>query len=162
MSLNEAVTAEVNFPILGLDVSARRIGLAIAETAASLPQPLYTYQRNTRAEDLRQCVQLIEKYQIALVVIGLPLNMDGTEGERACWMRRFARHLQQLITVPVRLVDERLTTVEAQEKLAARGAGRAEIEEILDSVAAALILERFFAEIATAATEDKAMNKVDN
>lgn len=154
MLADETVSVEVNFPIIGLDISARRIGMAIAETAASLPQPLYTYQRNTRAEDLRQCQQLIAKYHIALVVIGLPLNMDGTEGERACWMRRFARQLQQLTTVPVLLVDERLTTVEAKEKLAARGAGRAEIEEMLDSVAAALILERFFAENVTS---DKAL-----
>lgn len=150
MSGNEEITAEIIFPILGLDVSARRIGLAIAESTALLPQPLYTYQRTTRAEDLRKCQQLIAQYHIAMVVIGLPLNMDGTEGERSRWMRRFARQLQQLVSLPIRLVDERLTTVEAHEKLTARGAGHAEIAEILDSVAAALILERYFETIKTA------------
>ena len=131
------------FPILAMDVSERRIGLAIATSRLAAPQPLYTYARTTRAEDLQRCREWITRYQIQSVVIGLPLNMDGSSGERARWMRRFARQVQQLTDRPVMLFDERLSTVEAREYLAAQGLRPEEQSERVDAVAAALILERF-------------------
>ncbi|MHB9133101.1 MAG: Holliday junction resolvase RuvX [Armatimonadota bacterium] len=134
------------FPLLGLDVSERRIGLAIAEQYLAAPQPLFTYQRVTRAQDLARCVDWVTRYKIGGVVIGLPVNMDGTHGPRVLWMRRFARELQARIPVPVLLQDERLTTVEAEELLLARGLGWQAREEQVDAVAAALILQRFLDE----------------
>ncbi len=134
------------FPLLGLDVSEQRIGLAICDSPAAPPQPLFTYVRVSRARDVVRCVEWVQRYRIGAVVIGLPLNMDGTPGPRAQWMRRFARELEARLPVPVYLQDERLSTVEANEQLAAQGLERSVRQERVDAVAAALILQRFLAE----------------
>lgn len=134
------------FPLLGLDISPTRIGLALAEAPSVFPHPLYTYLRKTRARDLAQCAECARRRGAGGVVIGLPLNMDGTPGPRARWMRRFARELRQLVEAPVMLQDERLTSVEADEMLVEQGLGRDEREERADAVAAALILRRFLTE----------------
>jgi putative holliday junction resolvase len=132
-----------------LDVSERRIGVAAVDGPGGLPRALFTYARVSRARDLAQLLAWAGRFGTATLVLGLPLNMDGTEGPRAVWMRRFARHLGEATGLPVRLQDERLTTVEADEVVSgqwsvvsggsARDAGN-------DAVAAALILERFMAE----------------
>ncbi len=135
------------FPLLGLDVSEKRIGLAMLDhPAAMLAQPLFTYQRVTRARDLAQCTEWVQRYQAGTVVLGLPLNMDGSPGPRARWMRRFAYELQQRLAVPVVLMDERLSTVEAEDLLRQSGVAREARAERIDAVAAALILQRFCAE----------------
>ena len=134
------------FPLLGLDVSDRRIGVAIAESADAPSSPLFTLQRTSRARDLGRCVEWVQRYDIRGVVIGLPLNMDGSTGPRAEAVTRFAEELRTRIAVPVWLHDERLSTVEADELLAAQGMSAAERKERLDAVAAALILQRFLHE----------------
>jgi putative Holliday junction resolvase len=136
----------VTFPLLGLDISDRRIGVAIAGGLPVAPRPVCTYLRTTRADDLARCVAWVAEFGCAGVVIGLPLNMDGTAGDRAVWMRRFARHLGAMLAVPVWLQDERLTTVEAEEILQERGLRRNERAAQVDALAAALILERFLQE----------------
>lgn len=137
---------EYNFPLLGLDVSASKIGLAIAESATALPQPLYTYERMTRARDIAQCVAWVERYGVQGVVMGLPLNMDGSAGTRAQWMQRFRREVQARLHIPIVWQDERLSTVEADEILLAQGLAWEARAERVDAVAAALILERFLRE----------------
>jgi len=132
-----------SFPLLGLDISETRIGLAICEHVLSPAHPLFTYVRRTRAQDLARCVEWVQRYQIGAVVIGLPLNMDGTTGPRAQWMRRFARELTEQICVPVILQDERLTTIEANEAMQEQGVSPEERAERVDAVAAALILQRY-------------------
>lgn len=134
------------YPLLALDVSERRIGLAITDGPTTPPQPLFTYQRTTRARDVAQCAEWVRAYHIGALVIGLPLNMDGTAGEKAQWMTRFAREVQQRVQIPVFLQDERLSTVEADELLQQAGASRQAREERVDAVAAALILQRFIEE----------------
>ena len=134
------------FPLLGLDVSEKRIGLAIVDSPGAPPQPLFTYARVTRERDLAQCVEWVRRYHIGTVVLGFPLNMDGTLGTHAQWMQRFARKLRERLTIPVALQDERLTTVEADELLRNSGTGREARDERIDAVAAALILQRFCAE----------------
>ena len=143
---NECRTPAACFPLLGLDISDTRIGVAVGEHIQSPPQPLFTYIRRTRARDIARCVEWVQRYQIGAVVIGLPLNMDGTPGPRAQWMRRFARELAERITVPVALQDERLSTVEANELLQAQGVSPRERAERIDAVAAALILQRYLDE----------------
>lgn len=134
------------FPLLGMDISETRIGLAVCESVQSPPQPLFTYVRRTRALDLTRCVEWVQRYRIGAVVIGLPLNMDGTPGPRAQWMRRFARELAERVSVPVILQDERLTTVEAEEALREQGLPPEERAARVDAVAAALILQRYVRE----------------
>ncbi|HEY3415626.1 MAG TPA: Holliday junction resolvase RuvX, partial [Armatimonadota bacterium] len=121
MPNSDAHEGQWHFPLLGLDISETRIGLAMAEHPDVFPYPMLTYTRVTRERDLAQCDEWTRRYHVGGVVLGLPLNMDGSEGPRARWMRRFARHLQERITVPVLLQDERLTTVEADELLVQRG-----------------------------------------
>jgi putative Holliday junction resolvase len=140
------VPGAVIFPLLGLDISDRRIGVALANASPAAPRPLFTYARTTREHDLAQCAEWVEEYACRGVVVGLPLNMDGTPGPRATWMRRFTRHLQERLDVPVWLQDERLTTVEAEDILRERGLRREEREAQVDALAAALILERFLQE----------------
>ena len=84
--LPHPVAHDMPYPLLGLDISETRIGTAVVDHAQASPQPLFTYQRETRARDLAQCVEWIRRYRIAGVVIGLPLNMDGAAGARANWM----------------------------------------------------------------------------
>ncbi|MHB0936831.1 MAG: Holliday junction resolvase RuvX [Armatimonadota bacterium] len=134
------------FPLLGMDISETRIGLAVCESVQSPAQPLFTYVRRTRALDLIRCVEWVQRYRIGAVIIGLPLNMDGTPGPRAQWMRRFARELTERINVPVILQDERLTTVEAEEAMREQGLSPDECAERVDAVAAALILQRYLHE----------------
>jgi putative Holliday junction resolvase len=128
------------FPMLGLDVSEQRIGLALAEHPTAPPTPLFTYARTTRARDLAQCADWVARFGVQMVVVGVPLNQDGTLGPRARWAAGFARDLQRRLPVTVVVQDERLSTVEADERLALlTPAARAERQ---DAVAAAIILER--------------------
>lgn len=140
--MTDSPTASVAFPILSMDISDRRIGLAIADNAIAPPHPLFTYQRISRARDLAQCTTWVEKYQVGAVVIGLPLNMDGTPGPRAQWMTRFADELRARLAVPVLLQDERLSTVEAKEAVGARYNADTDV----DAIAAAYILQRYLQE----------------
>ena len=137
------------FPLLGLDVSERRIGLAMAEQRQAPPSALFTYTRLTRARDIARCAEWVQRYGAGAVVIGLPVNMDGSEGPRVVWMRRFARELQQHVAVPVLLQDERLSTREADDMLCAQGLDSSARAERIDAVAAALILQRFLTERAS-------------
>lgn len=134
------------FPLLGMDISETRIGLAVCDAPQAPPQPLFTYHRLTRKQDLAMCAAWVQRYRIGTVVIGLPLNMDGSSGPRAQWMRRFVAELTRLVSVPVRLQDERLSTVEADELLQAQGLNGTARAEKVDAVAAALILQRFLHE----------------
>jgi putative Holliday junction resolvase len=131
------------FPLLGLDISETCIGVALAETPPASPQPMFTHARITRARDLAEIAAWTTRYAAAGVVLGLPLNMDGSEGPRAVWMRRFARELETRLSVPVSLCDERLSTVEAEERLAARYVPRSDWGSRVDGEAAAIILERY-------------------
>lgn len=145
-TVSKASMDEVHFPLLGLDVSEQRIGLAIAEGPAAPPHPLFTYSRIARTRDLAQCAEWVRRFAIGTVVVGLPVNMDGTLGARAQWMLGFVRDLRKQVPVPVVLQDERLSTVEALEMLRECGAGPQELAERVDAVAAALIIQRFLAE----------------
>ena len=145
---NAPAAREWSFPLLGMDICERRIGLALANHPESPSQPLFTYWRKTRALDLNQCAEWVQRYRINAVVIGLPLQMDGSAGARAQWMQHFARDLRRRLAVPVLLFDERMTTVEADELLCAQGLSREAREERVDAVAAALILQRFLGESA--------------
>jgi putative Holliday junction resolvase len=92
---------------------------------------------------LRRIEELIEEYDVQELVLGLPLNMDGTEGERAARSREFAEMLERRTGLLVHLIDERLTTVEADEVLAECGVDRRERKKYVDTVAAIFILEDY-------------------
>jgi putative holliday junction resolvase len=109
--------------ILAVDYGRVRMGLAIADAAAGLPQPLGVLVRVNRNEDMRRLRELVREHSVKRIVVGLPLRLDGTRGEMAEEAVRFAQRLQKQIGVPVEMVDERLTSWEA-ERLLEEFAGR--------------------------------------
>ncbi len=136
----------MKFPLLGLDVSKKRIGVAIADGIATDPIPLFTWPRGKKNTDLERISGWVRKYGIVGVVVGLPVNMDGTIGESAEKMEQFISELSQKITVPIFIQDERQTTLEAREILTLNELTAEETKDKLDEVAAVLILSRFINE----------------
>jgi|SRR5579859_257325 len=103
--------------ILSIDYGRERIGLAIADANAKMAQPLGTMERINRNEDMRRLRELVREHGVKQLVVGLPLKLDGTRGEMAEEAERFARRVQKQIGVPVELLDERLTSWEAERLL---------------------------------------------
>jgi len=144
--------------ILSIDYGQERIGLAIADATAKLAQPLSTLQRVNRNEDMRRLREVVREHVVNQIVVGLPLKLDGTRGEMAEEAERFARRIQKQLGVPVELVDERLTSWEAERLLeemqgrflhAEKSGGsvrrkKAAARATVDAVAAAVILKEYF------------------
>ena len=130
--------------ILGLDVGERRIGVALSDPLGLTAQRLTVLERSgDHAADLDAVCALIDKHQAASVVVGLPLTMRGTHGPQAQRATSFAQALRRQSAVPVQLVDERLTTVEGERALLATDASRRKRKQVIDQVAAQLILQHY-------------------
>ena len=110
--------------ILALDYGRARIGLAIADNQTRLAKPLATLERINRNEDMRRLRELVREQGVTQIIVGLPLRLDGSRGEMAKEASRFAERVRKQIGVPVEMVDERLTSWEAQRLLEEEG-GRA-------------------------------------
>jgi putative Holliday junction resolvase len=143
--------------ILAIDYGRARIGLAIADGVTRMAQPLGTLERINRNEDMRRLRELAREHAVKLIVVGLPLRLDGTRSEMAEEASRFAERVRKQIGVPVEMVDERLTSWEA-ERLMEEVGGRVLHKEspvtgrkirkdpgklTVDSVAAAVILKEY-------------------
>ena len=127
--------------LLALDVSKRAIGVAGADAGWRLATPLTTIRRTTWAQDLERLEGIIRERAAGALVLGWPLNMDGSEGPRCQAVRAFAENLDAALGLPILLQDERLTTFaaeEAAERSGLRGKKRA---EMLDALAAAAVLQ---------------------
>jgi putative Holliday junction resolvase len=110
--------------ILALDYGRARIGLAIANSEARLAKPLATLERINRNEDMRRLRELAREQGVTQIIVGLPLRLDGSHGEMAEEASRFAERVRKQIGVPVEMVDERLTSWEAQRLLEEQGGRR--------------------------------------
>ncbi|HEY88159.1 MAG TPA: Holliday junction resolvase RuvX [Thermoflexia bacterium] len=128
---------------LALDLGARRIGIAISDPTGLLARSLEVMQRTSRAADFEHIGELIHQYQVAALVVGLPLNMNGSEGSQAAWVRNYSAELQATVELPLHLWDERLTTEEAADILRAQGKRPREHKNWIDAVAASVILQSF-------------------
>jgi len=126
---------------LALDLGDRRIGVALSDATGTLARPLEVFQRRSRAADFAHVAALVQQHEVGAVVIGLPFNMNGTEGQRAAWTRDYGAALGQAVGRPVTFWDERLTTVEAEELL--RAQGRRSEKRSVDAIAAAIILQGY-------------------
>ncbi|MCD6285553.1 MAG: Holliday junction resolvase RuvX [Anaerolineae bacterium] len=126
---------------LALDLGNRRIGVAISDTLSMFARPLEVFLRTSRVADFAHIQALIDADRVQSVVAGLPLNMDGTEGQQAAWVRDYAAALGEAISMPVILWDERLTTEEAKDIL--RAQGKRPNKDWIDAVAAAVILQSY-------------------
>ncbi|HYW91441.1 MAG TPA: Holliday junction resolvase RuvX [Gammaproteobacteria bacterium] len=132
--------------LLGFDYGDRRIGVAVAHPAAGSGRPLTTLTQRSGDAVLRAVAELIDEWRPQMLVVGLPLSLDGTPHALTAAARRFANRLHGRFGLPVRLVDERLSSVEARDRLRrAREAGRRRRvrRDEVDALAALLILETF-------------------
>ena len=130
--------------IIAIDFGKRRIGLAIAESPVSVAYPLGTITRVSMDKDLEQLRSWISSRSVHQLVVGLPLNMDGSEGSSARAARSFGGQLAGHLHLPVDYVDERLTSFEARERLS-NPASKRPRKTAVDAVAATIILEEWLA-----------------
>ena len=127
--------------LLGLDVGAKTIGLALSDVTLQIATPLETIRRTKFKADAARLLALAKEHGAGGLIVGLPVNLDGGEGPRAQSTRAFARNLAQLTDLPMAFWDERLSTVAAERVLLDAGASRKRRAELIDKVAAAYILQ---------------------
>lgn len=128
--------------VLGLDLGTRRIGIAVSDPSGTIATPLKVLARSTSQRlDHLAIRQLVEEEEATTVVVGLPLNMDGTEGKAAQAARSEVARMATVVGVPVLLHDERRTTVEADRVLMEQRMNAKERRSVVDMVAAAVILQ---------------------
>jgi len=129
---------------LGLDVGAKRIGVAVSDELGLTAQPVLTLERKRNPrEDLRSLARLARRFGVAGIVVGRPLHLSGEQSPQADKTEAFAAHLGELTGIPIHLWDERLTTQEAHRILYEAGHKRQEHRKVVDQVAATLILQSF-------------------
>ncbi|MDZ7909405.1 MAG: Holliday junction resolvase RuvX [Gemmobacter sp.] len=128
-------------PIAGLDLGTKTIGVAVSDLMCGVATPLLTIRREKFTQDAEQLLKLVAERRIAALVLGLPRNMDGSEGPRAQSTRAFARNLLRLHPLPILLWDERLSTVAAERALLEADTSRKRRAEVIDHVAAGFILQ---------------------
>ena len=127
--------------ILGLDVGTKTIGIAISDSSLTVATPLETVKRGKFQADAERLRGLIAERQVGALVIGLPLNMDGSEGPRCQSVRQFARNLLERIDIDVAFWDERLSTAAVTRTLLEADASRRRRAELVDKLAASYILQ---------------------
>jgi len=126
---------------LGLDLGRARIGLALADDVLRTARPLRALEHRSERDDLAAIASVAAEYEVQLAVVGLPFNMDGSEGPAARHARAFAARLGDALGVPVELFDERLSTFEAESRLRDQGFSARDRRQRVDAEAAAVILQ---------------------
>lgn len=127
--------------VAGLDLGERTIGVAVSDTFLSVATPLETIRRKKFGLDAEKLLAIVGARNIGGLILGLPRNMDGTEGPRCQSTRAFARNLARLTDLPITFWDERLSTVAAEKALLEADTTRKRRAEVIDHVAASYILQ---------------------
>ena len=127
--------------LVGLDVGDKTVGVAVSDRLRGVATPLETIRRTKFTADAARVLAITAGREAGGLVIGLPLNMDGSEGPRAQSTRAFARNLSRLTDLPIGFWDERLSTVAAERALLEADTSRARRKEVIDAVAAGYILQ---------------------
>ncbi len=127
--------------LAGLDLGTVTIGVAISDVMRSVATPVETIKRKKFGVDAAKLLELLTHRMVGGIVLGLPLNMDGSEGPRAQATRAFARNLERLTPLPITFWDERLSTVAAERALLEADTSRKRRAEVIDHVAAGYILQ---------------------
>ena len=133
--------------ILGVDIGDARTGVAISDELGIAAHPLCTIQRKSRKAVLAELHGLAIAHNVERIVIGLPLQLDGETGTQAKKVRRFAERLQQQVNLPIVFWDESFSTVEAAQILRKTKKRRKKRKQVIDQVAAVLILEGYLEEL---------------
>ena len=130
--------------LIGLDLGTKTIGLAVSDSAFTVASPLQTIRRTKFTADANQLLEIITEKNVGGIVLGLPRNMDGTEGPRAQSTRAFAQNMIGKTNLPIAFWDERLTSAEAERVLIDQAdMTRKRRGEVIDKMAAAIILQNF-------------------
>lgn len=128
--------------LLGLDLGSKTIGLALSDTLLSVASPLETIRRTKFTKDAMRLIELIEEHDVGALVLGMPFNMDGTEGARCQSTRDFAHNFKGLREMPIALWDERLSTSAVERMLVVDvDMTRKRRSEVIDKLAATYILQ---------------------
>lgn len=127
--------------LMGLDVGTKTIGLALSDGGRRLASPLFTLKRQGLKQDVQAMHQLFVKHQIAAVIVGYPINMNGTEGPQCQFVRRFVEALLEVADIPMCLWDERLSTVAVTRTLLEADMSRRKRSQVVDKMAASYILQ---------------------
>ena len=127
---------------LGIDPGSKRIGLAVSDLSGTIASPLMVLQRSkSRQHDRQELARIACDEEAEVIVIGLPLNMDGSQGKAAKAAIAEGRRLATLVDVPIEMHDERLTTVTAERSMLDAGLNAIERRKVVDKVAAAIMLQ---------------------
>jgi putative Holliday junction resolvase len=127
--------------LIGLDLGSKTIGVAVSDPDRRIAAPVETIARRQFKQDAERILELAAERRAAGIVLGLPINMDGSEGPRAQSTRAFARNLAKLTELPIALWDERLSTAAVERALIAADASRARRKAVIDAHAASYILQ---------------------
>lgn len=127
--------------VLGLDVGTKTIGVAVSDVLRRIASPLETIRRSRFQADAARLLDLAREHEASAIVIGFPLNMDGSEGPRVQSTRAFARNLSALTEVPIAFWDERLSTAAAERAMLEADMSRARRAALVDRLAASYILQ---------------------
>src|SRR6266550_183417 len=133
----------VRAPVVALDLGEKRVGIAVSDELSISISRLAALPRTSWKQMLRDVDDLVRRFDAKMVVIGLPLQLNGSAGDAALQARQMAQKFAQSLAVPVYLQDERLSSVEAEQNLRLEGHRRDKIPELVDSEAAAVILRDF-------------------
>jgi putative Holliday junction resolvase len=136
--------------LVGLDLGEKTIGVAVSDLRRGVATPLETIRRKKFTLDAARLLEIVTARGVAGLVLGLPLNMDGSEGPRCQTTRAFARNLSGLSALPIGFWDERLSTVAAERALLEADTSRQKRALVIDHVAAAYILQGFLDRLAVA------------
>jgi putative Holliday junction resolvase len=135
--------------LLAIDLGAKRVGIAVSDELRITVSALERIERRSWKDLLSRVAVIIESYDARALIIGLPLNLDGTKGPAADEALRIGENFRKSLSVPVFLQDERLTSLAAESEMRTRGVGRGELAQRIDSESAAIILRDFIDQTGT-------------
>ena len=142
IKLRDAIAAiPADRRLMGLDLGTKTIGVATSDRTRMIATPIETIMRKKFTQDAERLLAIIAAENIGLIVLGLPVNMDGTEGPRCQSTRAFARNFARLSPVQIVFWDERLSTAAVERMLIQADASRAKRDQVIDKLAAAWILQ---------------------
>ena len=141
-------TFSIKGRILALDLGEKRIGVAVSDATRTIAQPLDMIPRTSRQADFEAIGRFVADQQANMLLVGLPLMLNGKVGEKAAWVQDYAADLQRTLDMPLELWDESFTTVQAEASLKARGKKKHKIRENVDAVAASFILQSYLDSLA--------------
>lgn len=131
------------FKTMGLDLGERRIGIALSDIMGIIANGYQSYTRTSLQSDIQHIIKIVQENNVKVIVLGLPLNMDGTEGEAVRKVKFFANELRKHTDIKIDFYDERLTTSTAQKMLISADVSRAKRKMVVDKIAATIILQDY-------------------